>query len=204
MRTIWLAVCRCFAFWFLRLHLYKFKSQLFRLTEPKGAAQTPIRTFANIRQLTNYTRRGTWWVPDDVFAGFDAAHSAGYLEQVFAGAIQRPKANLDCDDHAVFTVAAIKASRAAGQWTDKVGLCAAALSVMWLDGFRPRGHVVTIAIGSGYAGIYWADYNGWTGPFRTVSEVAANVRELYAPGSSAIGHCLQDADLTPLVTHWGE
>jgi hypothetical protein len=201
LRAIWLAVLRFFCFWFLRLHLFRFKSWAYQLFEPGGLREQVIRPMATLAEVMTFQRHGEMWRADGPRALWDAAHSPEFVFAVFAGQLPAPDSDLDCDEHSIGACAIIEASITAGTWKEN-STDPHMLSVMWLEGFKPGGHNVTACrFGLGWR---WADYrDDWSPVFPSLSELAADVRSRYAGGSSAIGHCLQK-HLVPVETHWGE
>lgn len=214
MRALWLLVCRVAVYVFLHAHLWRAKSWLYcRLQEPREVRDVELLTFRDFREVTHFMGNGTKWRADGWRSLWDAVHSPQYAQQAFAG-VYPAETDLDCDDHARFAAAAIEHSIAEGEWRQSFGT-PRLLTVTYLKGLKPGGHVVTVVSkesdrvemwGSRFSGreYYWGDYGGLLGPFASIADVARNVRSVYAPGSSAIVHCVQDVALRPLETHWGE
>lgn len=211
MKTIWLFICRFFAIAFLELHGLRIKSAVYTLVrEPRDVRNVEIKTFLHFGEISDFMARGRLWVADGWKSLWDAVHSARFAQRVFDGTYT-VLSDFDCDDHARFATTAINASIRKGVWRGGFVQRAHMFAVMWVDGWRPGGHMVTLGehfrkdlLPFGEIRYYWADYDNWNGPFRSLSEVAASVRSAYAPASEAIGHCKQTEDLVPLETHWGE
>lgn len=213
-RALWLFVCRLAVYLFLASHLYRFKSYLVNVfREPRDVGLETLLTFRHFRELTEFCGNGSRWRADGWRSLWDAVHSPEYCQRAFTG-VYTVESDLDCDDHARYAVAAINHSVREGEWQSQWAN-PIALSVGWVDGYKPAGHMVTVVSkesdrvemwGARFTGreYYWGDYHGLLGPFASLSQVAENVRSVYAPGSSAIGYCAHDEDLRPLEVHWGE
>lgn len=201
-REAWYAVARFFTWLFLVCDGLRFKSWLYVLLWEPRLSHVTIRPFTRLGEITAFLRNGSEWKADGWREGWDAVHSPEYTQSIFDGTLPMPvDGSRDCDDHARFLVAAIKASIKAGVWREN-GVDPHMLDVMWFNGWTPNGHVVTICrFGDAWR---WADYvDRWSPTFGTLAELAADVRRSYAPDSVPLGYCRKRDDLHTVEAKMG-
>lgn len=199
----WRAVVTFCVYWWLKLGAYRIKSNIYRTLFERKYAKIEILPFTHLSQLPEFVKRGSLWRSDSWKQLFDAVSSPQYAQQVFSGKEPVPEHGLDCDEHAIFLVAAIKKSLELGRLTDKVKQ-PFFLTVTWFeDGWKPNGHNVCLfEMEDGK--FYFMDYSEPNGGWDTIQDLVNAIRARYCSAKTvdSLCWCVSDYDLRPQITKW--
>ncbi len=113
-------------------------------------------TESEMRRMAGHWRNDTWR------SLWDASGGPYYFEAVRKGLAQPPEHDFDCDSFA--------------SWVDKACIASMfCLSVSWMDGKKPGGHVVAVCRTAAPAALWHMSNWGRRGPFSSVAEIIKDV-----------------------------
>ena len=189
MLTLWIALYRLGSLVMSRGRVYKTWSWLYRALWERRL-RTVVVARLSLTALADVLRRNAQrWAPDAWQQLWDAVSYPAKAQEVFAGRLEA-REGLDCDEFAVYAVAAAPAE-----------LRPRLLTVNWLKGFAPSGHnicLLTLPDGT----FTCMDYGAPWGPSKaTIAEVAAMVVKAYG-GDKLTFWSVSSEDLTP-QPEWG-
>lgn len=202
----------CWATWaFMAWRGYKVKSWVYRRLWERKYLKSEIVTFPSLEALAEFTKYGSLWKGDSWRAGFDAVSTPGRVQAIFAGAEPAPTEDLDCDDHAIFVVAASNRSLDEGLLNAEGVMRPRFFTVTWMrtDTWVPTGHNVCLfEVPQGperFPKWCYMDYGAPSAHVESIHDVARAVMLRYANGpAKLIVWCTQKEDLTPQLTHRGD
>jgi len=198
---IWRALVTFIAYWFVRARGYKSWSNIYRWLYERRFRDVKLSTFAALKLLPPFMRNGKLWVSDTWRQLWDAVSSPQYVQQVFANVEPVPVHGFDCDEHAVFLVAAIQKSIATGTMKEPIA-SVRFFTVTWFEGLRICGHNSCLLEWSDRT-FSFMDYHSPSRRCASVQEVADLVRSSYSEAAIPMTWCVQSLDLTPELSHWG-
>jgi hypothetical protein len=193
---------------YLGLRIYKAKSWAYRWLFEGRYRDVKVFTYATL-QLLAARLRPSWYRPDGWRQLFDAVSYPGRVEAIWESGVP-PKDGLDCDEYAIYSVAAVEKSLASGLMRGEGITNPRLMTVMWLcaDAWRPEGHnvcLMEVPQGEGrFSKWTYMDY-GNPGPhYESYADVATAIVTWYAGGPAVLlGYAVQRLDLTPEVVYWG-
>lgn len=185
LQTIWHWICRISCWLFLRGHLYRFKSWLYRETFEYPYKHTELTIYTSLGDLATFLRK-LIWTADSWEELFDAISYPGKVEVV--GTTGDRKVG-DCDEFAVYIANAVIRSIKAGYLPEV--RTAKMMAVTWCEGWKPGGHnVAVLEMTDGR--VAYMDY-GMPIYGSDVEDLVKRVMQRYTDGGTCIGWSLYDA-----------
>lgn len=209
--SIWVFIARFFAYWYMRIGMYQYWSDLYRFIWERKFRDVVLMTFPDLKTLIAFIGGGSRWRADSWRALWDSVSSPQRVQQVFAKIEPQPDSDFDCDDYMAFTVNAIDKSLKYSLMIDEGITTARCLTVMWIekDTWASAGHNVTLLEyrqkTDGSTWYAFMDYAGPSGKRPDINSIAELVRTTYAGKDKYVGvaWCVSQADLTPWIANWG-
>lgn len=126
----------------LTLGYYRIKSALYRLLFERAYRNDHIRLFYDLDGVAHFIKPDAWRA-DSWTSGWDAVSYPGKAQRVFTGELD-PKENFDCDDFAVWIVAALRLGASVGTMPAIKDICM--MSCIWGEpnSFKVGGHNVCL------------------------------------------------------------
>lgn len=188
---------------YITWRVYKFKSQLYRWIWERRFLSVELKLFTDLRQLPDFMDFGRKWRSDSWLQMFDSISSPQYAQQVFSGEEPVPKHGLDCDEHAIFLVAAIRNSLEKGMLLDSGYANPKLLTVTWVDlgTGKAGGHnvcMLEVLRGTLPPQYAFMDYHDPRGLCGSPEELALFITKQYAPAAVLLLWAVQEEDLTPV------
>lgn len=203
---LWIAVAGFFTYWYLKLHVYKTWSNIYRWLYERKYKGVVIPTFTSLHEIAKLLD-GKKWRADGFLQLFDVISTPERAYQLLSGK-ELPKQALDCDEFMILTVHAIQDSLFNNDEFFKNEprlIDAMCLTVTWveLNTGKAGGHNVALLITSGgerNTPLYtYMDYGMPTlEPKKTIEEVVEYIRNKYSKGPwTGLCFALSELDLTP-------
>lgn len=199
----WRWLCAVAVQLFIKLHLYKLKSQLYRALFERKYRDVKIGVVARLARIPPIIDHGKKWRADGWRELFDAVSSPQRCQQIFLGLAPVPRSGLDCDEHAIYVAAVLKESLEAGLCGEDGVANPRFFTVVWMDPktWKPYGHNVCLLEvpqpGKYFPMHCYMDYGLPSQAVQSISDVAAQVVAHYAPGAEVLVWAVQGVDLTP-------
>jgi len=211
LHRLWYWVCVFFAYWYLRLRIYKYWSLVYRRIYESQYDGVPIAVYPDLQALATFVA-GQRWEKDSWRELFDAVSSPNKVQARWLG--EEAVGGNDCDEFAIYLTAAIRKSLAYGRMQDDGVKQTYFFTVTWFEPGKgllgkPRGHnVCLLEYPSQGRPSRWAfmDY-GMPSQLRdTIGEVVHDVREMYSEGAPywPLVWAVSDLSLTPLEMGVGD
>jgi hypothetical protein len=186
-----------------RLGLYGLWSKAYRWLYNRQYRDTTLSTYTSFQKLEQ-ARRVLIWKADGPKELWDAIASPEYVEYVLR--IRPDKHVGDCDEFAIYNVATLNGSVAAGVFDDKTFQHASLLSIGWLDKEgKFNGHNVALLTFevAGVSVYSYVDYGMPSERRHTVRQVVQDVLDHYVPGATLIGYAVNSEVLHPGIVEVG-
>lgn len=176
------------AYWFLRLGLYRLKSNVYRWLFERRFRAVPVSPVKSVDELLPRLPP-SWWRADSFAQAWDAVSYPGRV-QSFINRGFPPARGFDCDEFAIYSSAVISQS-----WP---GAPVYFLTVLWLEGWKIVGHNVCAYYTR--AGYSFVDYREIREGFLSLKGIAYDVAfEFGGPDCTPLAFAAHRLDLTPEV-----
>lgn len=208
MINVWVFIARLFSFLYLRLHIYRLWSNLYRFIWERSYKNVQIHKFERLALLVDFIRLQKWKA-DSWKEMFDAVSSPQKVQAIGQDMAGDHYIG-DCDEFAVYLSNAIAEALAVGLMAEDNLQSPRFLTITWIEKktWKATGHnVCLLAHPQAIGGTLYSymDYGKPSVKLFSISDVVKLVRDTYAGEGQYIGltWCAADPNLKPWITNWG-
>jgi len=194
MLNLWVRVCQFAVYLYLVSRAQVGWSRLYRWLYERQYRNVPIQTYDTLEQLARVISRQKWTM--DSWREFFHAVSTPQKVQALINANARGAYIGDCDEFAIYLVAAVRRSMARLRMPGV--LSAQMMTVSWNEGWVPQAHnVCLLQMLDGFMVRYaYMDYGKPSRMYYSIEDVAQAVAEAYDKAAIPLVYAISNEDLS--------